>query len=249
MIQLLINGVSGQMGQALLRAAQDANDFAVVGGVDPLGGDRPFPVFSSAAEIDVDFDIAIDFSVASAVGPVLDYCVKNGKPIVIATTGLSEETMAAVAAAAKTIPVFHSGNFSLGVNLQLALCRLAATTLGADAEVEIIETHHNKKLDAPSGTAWMLANEITTVLPDRYEVLDRSTERKRRDLSEIGIHAVRGGSVVGEHEVKFFYGDEIITVKHQAFSKSVFAVGALRAAKWLSGKGPGLYTMRELLDG
>ncbi|MCL2695452.1 MAG: 4-hydroxy-tetrahydrodipicolinate reductase [Clostridiales bacterium] len=248
MIRLLINGISGQMGQAIWHAAENAGDFTVAAGVDPLGGDFPFPVFSNAEKINADFDVAIDFSVAAAVTPILAYCVAHKKPLVIGTTGLSEAQDADIALAAQTIPLFHSGNMSLGVNLQIALCRLAASTLGLSADVEIVETHHNKKLDAPSGTAWMLAREVAEALPEPTKfVLDRHNERKRRDPHEIGIHAVRGGSVVGEHEVMFFCEDEVITIKHQAASKFVFAAGALRAAKFLLPKAPGLYSMRELV--
>ena len=248
MIRLLINGVQGQMGHALLHAAQNAGDFMPVGGVDPLGGDFAFPVWPRAEEIAAGFDVAIDFSVEAAVRPILDYCMENRKPIVICTTGLSKSVKADILKASAIIPVFHSGNMSLGVNLQLALCRLAATTLGTDAEIEIIEKHHNKKLDAPSGTAWMLAKEVAEAYPAPTQVvLDRHNERKRRDPHEIGMHAVRGGSVVGEHEVMFFYGDEVITIKHQAFSKRIYAVGALAAARFLMQKDPGHYTMRELM--
>lgn len=249
MIRLLVNGIQGQMGHAIERAI-DARPSGIelVGGVDLLRSPRKFPVFSEWSAIVVPFDVVIDFSVPDAAMLALSYCIEYHKPIVIGTTGLKDAHRKAIEAAAKQIPVFCTGNMSLGINLMRALCRQASLMLGDEFDVEIIEKHHNRKIDAPSGTAVMLANAVMdTASSDRTLVYGRQDSDRRREPNEIGIHSVRGGTIVGEHEVWFMGEDEAVVLRHQAFSKRVFATGALRAAKYLLTKEPGLYSMDDLV--
>jgi len=193
--------------------------------------------------------VIIDFSHPSCIIPLLNYAKKTKTPAVICTTGLADEQLAAVNAAAQEIPVFFSANMSLGVNLMAELCKKAAALLGADFDVEIIEKHHNQKIDAPSGTALMLADAVASALPhpSLYEY-DRHSRRQKRDKNEIGIHAVRGGTIVGEHEVIFAGRDEVLTISHSAASKEIFAVGAVNAAVFLAEQPAGMYNMGSLVD-
>lgn len=238
------------MGHAVLRALSAApNDaFTVVGGVDLCAEDAPIPVFASTDAIDVEADVAIDFSVPAATMQILDYCCKMSLPLVICTTGLTEAHIARIEDASKQIPIFRSGNMSLGVNLMRTLCKIAEQTLGTSFDVELIEMHHNRKIDAPSGTALMLADSIASCMQEQPTyVYGRHDDDRRRAPNEIGIHSVRGGTIVGEHEAWFMGEDEAIVIRHQAFSKRVFATGALRAASFLAGKAAGLYSMDELV--
>ncbi|MDO4542964.1 MAG: 4-hydroxy-tetrahydrodipicolinate reductase [Clostridia bacterium] len=245
-MKVLINGISGQMGQAVLRLPQ--TDFEVVGGVDVVESKSAVPTFTSVEAIDVDFDVAIDVSVAKAALTMLDYCIKHEKPIVICTTGFDEDGLARIQRAAETIPIFRSSNMSLGVNLQAAICRTIAEFLGGSADIEIVEKHHNKKADAPSGTALMLFESIDGAMDCPHEKkFGRGPKDGRRQKNEIGLHSVRGGTVVGEHEVMFLMDDEAITVTHQAFSRRVFAIGAVRAAAFLTEQAAGLYSMDDLI--
>lgn len=246
-MKVLVNGIQGQMGQAFLRVKNE--DFTVVGGIDVNTSPCEVPVFCDSSEVDIDFDIVVDFSVPSAAMRALKMCVEKCKPIVICTTGIKDENLDAVKTAAKSIPVFMSGNMSLGVNLQIAIAKFVASTLGDDADIEIIEKHHNKKVDAPSGTALMIFNEINETLDDKKTPkYGRNPSDGRRSKDEIGIHSIRGGSIVGEHDICFLCEDEAITITHQAFSKRVFVVGAIRAAKFLLGRQAGLYSMKELVN-
>ena len=249
MKRLIINGISGQMGRALLQAISENNyGFEVVGGVDLTDENRGVPVFSSAASVNVPFDMVIDFSAPKASIAALRHCESVGCPIVIGTTGLSVDDMLEIHKASISIPVFQSANMSLGVNLQIALVKTAAHALGFDADIEIVEKHHNRKVDAPSGTALMLANEIAQSMPEPMHFeMSRCESGHKRDPHEIGIHSIRGGTITGEHEIMFICRDELITIKHEAFTKRVFASGALRAAAYLSEKPAGLYTMRDLV--
>ena len=247
MLKLLLNGIHGQMGQAVLRTLPAyAEQIALAAGVDPVEKPAAVPVYPSA--VDTDFDVAIDFSVPAASMAVLDLCVRRKKPLVLCTTGLNDEQLARVDAAAKEIPVLRSGNMSLGIHLMRALCAKARATLGDAYDVEIVETHHNRKIDAPSGTAKMLAETIleASALPMDC-VYGRHDGARRRAHNEIGIHSLRGGTVVGEHEVLFFGNDETLSIRHQAQSKGVFATGALRAALFLHGKPAGRYSMEDLV--
>lgn len=248
-IKILLSGCNGKMGRRIAESAAAREDCKIVAGIDvsaqPLDD---FPVFSSPAQCSEQADVIIDFSHPNALPALLDYALKTRTPAVIATTGLSSEQIASIEAASKQIPLFFTANMSLGVNLLAELAKKAAIVLGGQFDIEIIEKHHNQKIDAPSGTALMLANEISSVMrtPPQY-VFDRHAVRKKRDPNDIGIHAVRGGTIVGEHEVLFAGPDETISLTHSATSKEVFATGSLNAAVFLCGKPTGLYNMGDLL--
>jgi 4-hydroxy-tetrahydrodipicolinate reductase len=209
-----------------------------------------YPVFESIDKCDVEADVIIDFSNAKAVDNLLDYCVEKQIPVVLCTTGLSEEQLIKVEEASKKTAILKSANMSLGVNVLLKLLKEAAAVFApAGFDMEIVEKHHNQKLDAPSGTAIALADSINEVFDNRYEyVYDRSTRREKRPEMEIGISAVRGGSIVGDHDVIFAGTDEVITFSHTAYSRAIFGNGAIAAAKFLNGKGAGFYTMADVID-
>ena len=248
--KVLINGALGHMGQAVLAALKAADgDLVPAVGIDLQTGDFPGALFDSAEAVDVPFDIAIDFSQPQATMAVLELCLREGKPLVTGTTGLGEAEMSRLKEAAKTIPVFYSRNMSLGVNLQLALVRAATRVLGSAFDPEIVETHHNLKVDAPSGTALMLAEAIEGARDGESElVFGRHETNKRRDKKEIGIHSLRGGNKAGEHSVYFLGTDEEIVITHRAGSKRVFADGALTAAAFLLDREPGFYTMENVIS-
>lgn len=239
------------MGRVMLRmAAAQPEVFTVIAGVDAFGGEEAegFPVYCSLTEAPQDADVVIDFSRPDAIPALIDYCVKNNARLVACTTGLSEQHSKQLDNAAEKIPVFQSGNMSLGVNLQIELLKTTASTLGDAFDVEITEKHHNRKVDAPSGTALMLADAIRAQYPAGMEyIYGRHSKDARRTPTEIGIHAVRGGTVVGEHEVAFYGQDEVITIQHQAYSKQVFGTGALRAAQYIMQKQPGRYNMQNIV--
>ena len=255
MTRILLSGALGRMGRAVTEAAEISGHFTVIAGVDPFastGTVLPFPIYTSLYEIPEDAekpDVVIDFSHHSALPALLDYAKANGVPVVVATTGHTEEELAQMQAATADTGIFYSRNMSLGINLLIMLCEKASQVLGEDFDIEIIEKHHNKKLDAPSGTALMLADAISATFADGKDyVYERQSVRKQRDKREIGIHAVRGGTIVGEHDVLFAGKDETITLSHQATSREVFATGALKAAEYMVGKGAGLYNMNDLLS-
>ena len=251
MVNIVINGLCGHMGQTIAgMALQRPNEFNLLGGVDKseLKEVLGVPVFSSIQDIPAETDVVIDLSVPQALEGILTYCSANGKGIVIGTTGLGDAQLKLIQRMADKTSIFHSGNMSLGVNLQIELIKEAAATLGDHFDVEIIEKHHNLKIDAPSGTALMLANALSSQYPSEREyVYGRHNKNQRRKPNEIGIHAVRGGTLVGEHSVEFIGKDEVIEVTHRAFSKQVFATGALRAAQYISTKAPGLYNMHDIV--
>ena len=250
MLNILLCGCGGRMGAALSAAAAAAGD-RIVAGVDinPTAA-NPYPVYTSPEEFGGKADVIVDFSHHSALPGLLAYAERTETPIVVCTTGHSEDELAEMKAASARVPVFFSRNMSLGINLLMALCRKAAATLGADFDVEIIEKHHNKKLDAPSGTALMLADcikDADTSAAHPY-VYERESSRRQRARGEIGISAVRGGTIVGEHEVMFCGKDEVITLSHSAASREVFATGALRAAHFMKGKPAGFYNMDDVVN-
>ncbi len=250
MINVLINGISGQMGHAVCRLSEAFSDtLTITCGVDPVPSDINIPVYTSFDTVNTPFDVVIDFSIPSASMKALDYCVQNLKPIILCTTGFNEEQIAHIKESSAIIPVFRSANMSIGINLLCSLAKQAAQMLGNSFDIEIIETHHNKKIDSPSGTALMLAEAISSACEEKkYPVYGRHDKNHRREPEEIGIHSLRGGTVVGEHEILFLGQDEVITLKHQAQSKAVFASGALRAASFLFGKEPGMYDMNSILN-
>jgi 4-hydroxy-tetrahydrodipicolinate reductase len=208
-----------------------------------------FPVYVSAEDFTGKCDVIVDFSFHTATEGLLNYAVKNNLPIVIATTGHTEEETALIKKAAETVPVFYSRNMSLGINLLIALANKACKSLGSAFDIEIIEKHHNQKLDAPSGTALMIADALkdTRDIETEY-IYNRQPVKQKRQKNEIGIHAVRGGTIVGEHEVIFAGKDEVITLSHSAASRDVFAEGAVRAAQFIVGKTPALYDMNDIVN-
>lgn len=236
------------MGAAVVAAATGAGH-RIAAGIDPNpAATSPFPVFAAPEECTVQADVIIDFSHHSALPALLEFAEERHLPAVICTTGHTEEELARLARAAERIPVFYSRNMSLGINLLMALCRRAAAALGTDFDVEIVEKHHRNKLDAPSGTALMLADTVASADEEPHPLtFDRTARRAVRPRGEIGISSVRGGSIVGEHEVIFAGKDEVITLSHAAMSREVFATGALRAAAFLVGKSAGRYDMDDLI--
>lgn len=251
MIKLIMHGCNGKMGQVISKIVKEDSGAEIVAGVDSyLGVENEYPVFESIEKCDVEADAIIDFSNASAVDGLLDYCVEKQIPVVLCTTGLSEEQLQKVKEASKKVAVLKSANMSLGINLLMKLLQDAAKVLGtAGYDIEIVEKHHNQKVDAPSGTALALADSINDAMDDAYTyVYDRSQVRQKRDKKELGISAVRGGTIVGEHEVFFAGEDEVIEFKHTAYSKAVFGKGAVEAGKFLKGKGPGLYDMKDVIQ-
>ena len=251
MLRLILSGCNGRMGRAVEHLCAAQPDLEIAAGFDLLGtGDRDFPVFSSPAEFQGQADAVIDFSSPAALPPLLGFCTARRVPVVLATTGYSQEQLAAIDRAAERIPVFRSANMSVGVNVLLALVRQATAALGGDYDIEIVEKHHNKKVDAPSGTALMLADAAASALPCQPDyVYDRHSVRRARAKEEIGICSVRGGGIVGDHDVLFAGENEVITLSHSAMSREVFASGAIRAARFLSGvASPGLYSMTDLVQ-
>ena len=247
--KIILSGCGGKMGHAIAALAAERTDCEIVAGVDLVStGREGFPVFSHISGFTGEADVLIDFSHPSALASLLAYGRERRLPLVLCTTGYSKEQQEAVRAASAEIPVFSSGNMSLGINLLIELSKKAAQVLGEGFDIEIVEMHHNQKIDAPSGTALMLADAISEVEPGEMRYMyDRHSQRKKREKNEIGIHAVRGGTIVGEHEVIFAGHHEVIRLSHSAQSKEVFAAGALNAAVFLSGKEPGMYQMSDLL--
>ena len=250
MVRAIMHGCNGKMGRAITTLAKEDAEVEIVAGVDAYTEvANEYPVFDSIEKCDVEADVVIDFSNAKAVDGLLDYCVEKQIPVVLCTTGLSEEQLQKVEEASKKVAVLRSANMSLGINTLFKLLQDAAKVFAsAGFDIEIVEKHHNQKLDAPSGTALALADSMKEVLEDDYFYrYDRSQLRQKRDPKEIGISAVRGGTIVGEHEVIFAGEDEVIEFKHTAHSKAVFAKGAVEAAKFLAGKPAGMYDMRDVI--
>ena len=248
MLKIILSGCNGKMGRVITDIVNKRNDASIVAGVDlDISQNGPFPVFNSFKDITCDADVIIDFSNPAVLSSMLDFAKEKKMPVVVSTTGFSDKQIADIKSVSAEIPVFFSFNMSLGINLLAELCRKAAAILEG-FDIEIIEKHHNQKIDAPSGTAILLANEINDELKGKMEYeYDRHSKREKRKENEIGIHAVRGGTIVGEHEVIFAGRDEIITLSHSARSKEVFAVGAVNAAFFLKGKSAGMYSMKELV--
>lgn len=251
MIRIIMHGCNGKMGQVISGMIADDPELTMAAGIDPRDdGHNPYPVFSDISLCDVEADCLIDFSTASVVDKMLDFCVEKKIPCVLCTTGLSQEQLAKVEAVSKNVAILKSANMSLGINLLQRLLKKAAEILGpAGFDVEVVEKHHRLKLDAPSGTALALADSVNEALGGDYEyVFDRSERRMKRPEKEIGISAVRGGTIVGEHDVIFAGTDEVITFSHTAYSKAVFGRGAVQAAKFLAGKPAGLYDMSNVIS-
>lgn len=250
MVSIALVGCNGRMGKAVSEAVAARNDCKILFGADPFGiSAYEYPVYKSLMESEAKADVIIDFSNPALLDDILEYAVKYNTPCVICTTGFSADEINKINKTSEKVAVFRSGNMSLGINLLIELSKEAAKLLGNDFDIEIIEKHHNQKLDAPSGTALMLADGISEVLEEEPQyVYDRHSYRKKRAKNEIGIHAVRGGTIVGEHEVVFAGHDEVVSLTHQAQSREVFAVGAVNAAIYLASQGAGMYNMSNLLS-
>ena len=250
MTRIITTGANGKMGKVIQSVVSAREDCEIVAGVDlntePNG---LFPIYPSISEVKEQADVIIDFSNPVLLDELLDYTKKTSTPLVIATTGYSDEQKKKIEDASKDSPIFFTYNMSVGINLLANLAKKATEVLGEDFDIEIVEKHHNQKIDAPSGTALMLADAICEVTPQpmKYEY-DRHSKREKRTRNEIGLHAVRGGTIVGEHEIIFAGRDEIITLSHSARSKEIFAVGAVNAAMYMNGKGPGLYQMSDVIE-
>ena len=251
MTKVLLNGYLGRMGRFISDLASQREDVEIAAGADVNESSENFGfnTYTSFADVKEDVDVIIDFSNPSALASLLEYATTNKVPAVICTTGLSEEQKASLNEASKVVPVFFSANMSIGINLVIELARKAAAILYPDFNIEVVEAHHNQKLDAPSGTALMIADGMKEVLDsDVYYEYNRAAKREKRPENEIGIHAIRAGTIVGEHEVIFGGEDEIITISHSARSRKIFANGSLNAAVFLADKEPGMYSMKEMID-
>lgn len=251
MTKVIMHGCNGKMGRTITEIIAVDEDIEIVAGVDAYDeGKNEYPVFKSIELCDVGADVIIDFSNAKAIDVLLSYCQEKKVPCVLCTTGLSEEQLGKVEEVAKETAILKSANMSLGVNMLLKLIKEAAGILApAGFDIEIVEKHHSLKVDAPSGTALALADSINEELEGEYEyVYDRSSRRESRPRKEIGISAVRGGTIVGDHDVIFAGTDEVITFSHTAYSKAVFAKGAVQASKFLAGKKAGLYNMSDVIE-
>ena len=249
MIKVLVSGVAGKMGGFVVNEVNKTQDMQVCCGVDIVNNGLNFPVYDSFSKITCIPNVIIDFSNPALLDNLLGFAIKNNIPVVLATTGYTEEQTEKIKNAAKLIPIFFTFNMSIGVNLLCSLAKKAAEILDNSFDIEIVEKHHNQKIDAPSGTAIMLANAVNSVLNDKmkYEY-DRHSKRQMRTKNEIGIHSIRGGTIVGEHDVIFAGHDEVITISHQAQSKEVFASGAVKAAKFIVGKSAGIYDMTNITN-
>ncbi|MBQ6847947.1 MAG: 4-hydroxy-tetrahydrodipicolinate reductase [Clostridia bacterium] len=249
MIKVILCGAAGKMGSFVAETCEKDSDIQIVAGIDKLNSGQRFPIYNDFSKLNVSADIIIDFSHPILLDGILKYAMANNTAVVLATTGYSDAQIEKIKKASKSIPIFFTFNMSLGVNLICSLAKKAAGILGDDFDVEIIEKHHNLKIDAPSGTAIMLANAVNSCFNgEKVYEYDRHSKRQKRGKNEIGIHSIRGGTIVGEHDVIFAGHDETVTISHSAQSKEVFAVGSVKAAKFLSGKKPGLYDMNSIMN-
>ncbi len=250
MVKIILYGCNGKMGQVINGICAQDPEIEIAAGVDLYDGiQNPYPVFQNIADCSVDADVIVDFSSAKAADALLDYSMERKIPVVLCSTGLSKEQLAKVRQTATQTAVLKSANMSLGINMLLDLVKKAVHVLApAGFDIEIVEKHHNQKLDAPSGTALALADSINEELEQSYDYqYDRSKERQKRPKNEIGIASVRGGNIVGEHDIIFAGTDEVVTFRHTAYSKAVFAKGAVEAAKFLAGKEAGMYDMADVI--
>ncbi len=250
MYRFIISGCNGHMGQVVASICQENAQVEITAGFNRTPMQKnDFPVYADPMEFSGTADAVIDFSNPANLTSLLRWCTEKQIPIVLCTTGYSAEQLSEIESAAKKIPVFRSGNMSLGINLLVELVKKASAVLGSDYDIEIVERHHNRKVDAPSGTAIMLADAAARSAPSAAQyVYDRQNVRKRREKNEIGISAVRGGNIVGDHEVIFAGSQEVVELKHSALSRDVFAEGAVKAAIFMSNiKTPGLYNMKNVL--
>ncbi|RKM60507.1 4-hydroxy-tetrahydrodipicolinate reductase [Butyrivibrio sp. CB08] len=250
MVKMIMHGCNGRMGHVIADLCKADEAIEIVAGVDAFGESTySFPVFKTLAECNVDADVIVDFSSAAAVDGLLEHCAAGNIPVVLCSTGLSDEQLNKVKETSTKVAVLKSANMSVGVNALLKVLKEVSPLFAAAGfDIEIVEKHHNQKLDSPSGTALALADSINESLGNEYDyVYDRSTRREKRPVKEIGISAVRGGTIVGDHDVIFAGQDEVVTLSHRAYSRAIFGKGAIEAAKFLAGKGPGMYDMSDVL--
>lgn len=250
MVKIIMRGCNGRMGKVISGICENDADAQIVAGIDVFDtGANTYPVFKTLQECGTDADVAIDFSSPNGLDEFLDECVSRKLPVVLCTTGLSEDQLKKVRQVSKEIPVLRSANMSMGINTLIKMLKNSSAKLSeAGFDIEIVEKHHNQKLDAPSGTALALADAINEALPEKFDyVYDRSSRREKRPKNEIGISAVRGGSIVGEHEIIFAGPDEVIELKHTAYSRAIFGNGAVQAAKYLAGQEAGMYDMSDVI--
>lgn len=250
MTKIILSGCNGKMGQVITKLASENQDVRIVAGIDINDSMKnPYPVYKNAFDCNVEGDVIIDFSNPEALDKLLGFAITKKIPLVLATTGISDLQKVKLKEASGKIPIFQSANMSLGVNLLTDLVKKAAKVLEGYFDIEIVEKHHNQKLDAPSGTALAIADAINDTLAQKQEyIYDRHVRRKKRGRTEIGIHAIRGGTIVGEHQVIFAGNDEIIEFKHTALSKDIFGIGAIKAAIYIHNKTPGMYNMNNLIE-
>lgn len=248
MVNILISGVNGKMGKNLVDLLKADEEAKVICGVDVRKEEAPFPVYENFSSVKETPDVIIDFSSPALLGDILAFAKEKHSACVLATTGYTEENLSEIKNAAKEIAVFKTANFSVGINLLVKLVKEAAEFLGEDYDVEIVEKHHNQKVDAPSGTALMLADSVNEAFGNSKNYMEGRSGKVGKRGKEIGLHSVRGGTIVGDHDVLFCGEDEIITFSHRADSKKVFASGAIRAAKFVAGKPAGMYDMKDVLS-
>ena len=250
MIKIILSGCCGHMGKVVSECAAEREDLKITAGIDRVSDSGlPYPVFESPEGLPSDADAVIDFSNPALLSSLLHFGKKTKTPLVLCTTGYSDEQVASIRQTAHELPIFYSRNMSLAVNLMIELAKKAVRVLGGSFDVEIVEAHHNRKIDAPSGTALMIADAVSEASGKAmHYVYDRHSRTQKREKTEIGIHSVRGGTLAGEHQVIFAGDDEVLTISHSAQSRKIFAQGALNAAAFLSGKGSGLYTMSDLIQ-
>ncbi|MBE6069213.1 MAG: 4-hydroxy-tetrahydrodipicolinate reductase [Clostridium lundense] len=248
MVKVLLNGCNGRMGQMISHTSLSFNDLKIVAGVDINASvNSSYPVFSKLEDCDVEFDVVLDFSSAKSLNSLLSFCIPKNLPLVLCTTGYTQEQLEEIKKASEKIPVFKSANMSIGINIVNNILKEISSKLFKDFDIEIIEKHHNQKLDSPSGTALLLANSIKDSIQEETEFVYGREGISKREKKEIGIHAVRGGSIVGDHDIVFAGNGEVIEIRHSAISREVFAVGALRASEYMYEKAPGMYDMDDVL--
>lgn len=251
MTRILLSGCLGHMGRVITDLVAKREDCAIVAGID-IGTyrDSAYPIYAKAADVKEEADVLIDFSHPSLLSDLIAFSEAGSKiPLVLCTTGYTADQVGYVREKSSGIPIFYSRNMSLGINLLIELSKKAAAVLGREFDIEIIEKHHNQKIDAPSGTALMIADAISSTLDEKIQYqYDRHSQRKKRERNEIGLHSVRGGTIVGEHEVIFAGRHELLSLSHSAQSKELFANGAVNAAVYMCGRGPGLYDMSDMID-
>jgi len=249
MINIILSGCNGYMGRVVTALVNSDQSVKITAGIDiDTAKLSDYPVYADPADIIEHADVIIDFSKPAALAGLLEFCKKNKTPVILCATGYTQEQLSEIENTSKHIPIFRSSNMSIGINLLIDLIKRSCAVLGEDFDVEIVEKHHRRKVDAPSGTALMLADAAAEAMSQKPEyVYERESKRKPRDKNEIGISAVRGGTIVGVHDVILAGQDEIIELRHTATSREVFAVGSLKAARFMKGKSPGMYCMKDLL--